>query len=51
MNPKNKDNKNFQYPVAVGVKHIETPNHPERIGNIEKYSNNYNWKNIKLPAG
>ena len=51
INPKNKDNKCFQYSITVALNHQKTGNNPERISNIELFIDNYNWKGIDFPAG
>ena len=37
INPKNKDNKCFQYSITVALNHQEIRNHPERISNIKPF--------------
>ena len=51
INPKNKDNKCFQYSVTVALNHQNIENLPERISNIKHFIDNYNWKGIDFPAG
>ena len=51
INPKNKDNKCFQYSITVALNHQNIENHPERISNIKPFINKYNWKGIESPAG
>ena len=51
INPKNKDNKSFQYSITVTLNHQETENHPKRISNIKPFIDKYNWKDIDSPAG
>ena len=51
INPKNKDNKCFQYSITVALNHQEIENHPERISNIKTFIDKYNWKGIDFPAG
>ena len=51
MNPKNKDNKCFQYSVTVALNYQNIENHPERISNIKHFIDKYNWKGIDFPAG
>ena len=51
INPKNKDNKYFQYSIAAALNHQEIGNHPERISNIKPFIDKYNWKGIDFPAG
>ena len=50
INPKNKDNKCFQYSITVALNHQNIENHPERISNIKPFVNQYNWKDIDFPA-
>ena len=51
INPKNKDNKCFQYSITVALNHQNIENHPERISNIKPFINQYNWEGINFPAG
>ena len=51
INPKNKDNKCFQYSITVALNHQNTENRPERISNIKPFVGKYNWKGIDFPAG
>ena len=47
INPKNKDNKCFQYSITVVLNHQNI----ERISKIEPFINQYNWEGIDFPAG
>ena len=52
INPKNtKDNKCFQYAITTTSNYQNISHHPERISKLKLFINNYNWKNIKFPAG
>ena len=51
INPKNKDNKCFQYSITVALNHQNIENHPERIWNIKPFINKYNWEGIEFSAG
>ena len=51
INPKNKDNKCFQYSITVALNHQKIESHPERIYNIERFIDQYNWEGIEFPAG
>ena len=51
INPKNKDNKCFQYSITVALNHQNIENHPERISNIKPFTDQYNWKGIDFPSG
>ena len=51
INPKNEDNKCFQYSITVALKHQNIKNHPERISNIKPFTDHFNWESIDFPAG
>ena len=51
INPKNKDNKCFQYSITVALNHQKIESHPERISNIEPFIDQYNWEDIDFPSG
>ena len=51
INPKNKDNKCFQYSITVALNHENIENHPERISNIKSFINQYNLAGLDFPAG
>ena len=51
INPKNKDNKCFQYPITVALNHQNIESHSERLSNIKPFIDKYNWKGIDFPAG
>ena len=42
INPKNKDNKCFQYAITAALNHQKIENHPERIPNIKPFIDQYN---------
>ena len=46
INPKNKDNKCFQYTVTVALNHDKKNNNPQRVSKIRPYINEYNWDEI-----
>ena len=51
INPRNKDNKCFQYSITVALNHQNIENHPERISNIKPFINQYIWEGIAFLAG
>ena len=52
INPQNTENNNcFQYPIVAALNHQKIPNNPERISNLIPFINNYNWNDLKFPAG
>ena len=50
INPKNNDDKCFQYAVTLSLNLNSIDNHPERISKIKPFINKYNWKDIGFPA-
>ena len=50
VNPKNEDNKCFQYAVTVALKFEEVTWNPERVSSIKLFINNYKWKGINYPS-
>ena len=51
-NPKNEDNRYFQYSIIVALHHQEIGDHPERLSNMHHFfSYCYNWEDIEVPAG
>ena len=51
INPKNKDNKCFQYSITVALNHQNIENYQERISNIKPFIDQYNWEGIDFPSG
>ena len=50
INPKNEDDKCFQYAVTVSVNYEEIEQNPGRVSNIKPFINKYNWKYINYPS-
>ena len=50
INPKNEDNKCFQYSITVALNHQNIENHPERISNIKPFIDQYNSEGIDFPS-
>ena len=50
INPKNNDDKCFQYAVTLALNLNRIDNHPERISKIKPFIDQYNWKDIHFPA-
>ena len=46
INPKNEDNKCFQYAATVALSYNEIKCNTERVSNIKPFINKYNWKGI-----
>ena len=52
INPNNNDNECFKWAV-IKIAALEFPNiesHPERISNLTKFSNNYDWSGLEFPV-
>ena len=50
MNPKNKDNKCFQYAATVVLNYEEIKWNPERVSNIKPFLNKDNWEEMSYPS-
>ena len=50
MNPKNNDDKCFQYAVTSALNLDNIDNHLERVSKIKPFINKYNWKDIGFPS-
>ena len=50
INPKNTDEKCFQYAVTVALNYEETELHPERVSSIKPFTNEYICKGINYPS-
>ena len=47
INPKNEDDKCYQYAVTVALNYGEIESHPEIASNIKPFIKKYNWNRIK----
>ena len=50
INPKNNDDKCFQYAVALAVNFDKIKRDPQRISKIKPFIDQYNWKDINFPS-
>ena len=50
INPKNKDDKCFQYALTVVLNHEQIKKDPQRITKIKPFIGQYNWKDIDFPS-
>ena len=50
INPKNNDNKYFQYVLAVALNYEQIKKDPQRISKIKPFIDQYNWKEISFPS-
>ena len=50
INPKNNDDKCFQYALTVGLNYEQIKKDPQRISKIKPFIDKYNWKHIDFPS-
>ena len=50
INPKNNDQKCFQYAVTLALKLDNINKHPQIISKIKPFTDQYNWKDIDFPS-
>ena len=50
INPKNADDKCFQYAVTVALYYEEIKWNPEGVSNINPFINKYNYREINYPS-
>ena len=50
INPKNNDDKCFQYALTVAINYEKIKKDPQRISKIKPFINQYNWKEIDFPS-
>ena len=49
INPKNKDDKCFQFALTVALNYQNIKKDPQRISKIKLLIDQYNWKEISFP--
>ena len=49
INPKNNDDKCFQYAITLALNLDNINKHPQRISKIKPFINQYDWKDIDFP--
>ena len=50
INPKNNDDKCFQYTLTAALNYQNIKNNQERISKIKNFIDQYNWKEISFPS-
>ena len=50
INPKNNDNKCFQYAITLALNHDKIDRKSQIISKIKPFIENYNWKDIDFPS-
>ena len=50
INPQNNNEECFKWAVIVSLEFPNIKSHPERISNLIKFSNNYDWSGLEFPV-
>ena len=50
INPKNNDDKCFQYALTAALNHQNIKKVPQRISKVKRFINQYGWKEIYFPS-
>ena len=50
INPKNNDDKCFQYSITLTLNHKNIVKDPQRISKINPFNDQYNWKETSFPS-
>ena len=50
INPKNNDDKCFQYAVTLALNLYKIKRDPQRISKIKPFIDQYNWKDVNFPS-
>ena len=50
VNPQNNDEECFKWPMIAALKWADFKFHSERVSNLIKFTDNYNWSGLAFPA-
>ena len=50
INPQNDDNECFKWAVIAALEFSNIKSHPERVSNLIKFSNDYDWSGLEFPV-
>ena len=50
INPQNDDEECFKWAVIAALRWTDIKFNPERVSNLRKFSNNYDWSGLKFPV-
>ena len=50
INPQNNDEECFKWAVIVELEFPNIKSHPEKISNLTKFFNNYDWSGLEFPV-
>ena len=50
INPQNNDEECFKWVVITALEWTEINSHPERVSNLRKFVDNYDWSGLRFPA-
>ena len=50
INPQNDDSECFKWAIIAADRWADIGSHPERISNLRKFVNNYDWSGLEFPV-
>ena len=50
INPQNDDEECFKWAVIAALKWTDIKSNPERVPNLRKFAENYDWSGLKFPV-
>ena len=50
INPQNDDSECFKWAIIAADRWTDIGSHPERISNLRKFVNNYDWSGLEFPV-
>ena len=50
INPQNDDEQCFKWSVIAALEWTDIESHPERVPNLRKFADNYDWSGLKFPV-
>ena len=50
INPQNNDKECFKWASIAALEWTEINSHPERVSNLKKFANNYDWSGLRFPV-
>ena len=50
INPENEDDECFKWAFIAGLHYKEIKSHPERVSNLKRFANNYDWSELEFPV-
>ena len=50
INPQNRDKECFKWSIIAAGKWMDIDSHPERVTNLRKFTDNYDWSGLEFPV-